>query len=855
MLRTSTLVILLALGTLPLTAQVSIGQNEMPHAGDELYRTRALLNPFLDYAPTGAGYTWDFSNLAAGDEDVKAYQTVASTNLVYALVYADIFFNPNRANHATSGSDIPFYQLLPITDPFTFYYRSSSTYTKVGMGAGLAGIPVPITFEDQDEIYELPLQFGDVASDFSSWNVSVPTLAHYGYQQTRDTEVDGWGAISTPAGTFDVLRVKTTLAGQDTINIDTLSIGFTIDRPLVREYKWLAQGLRVPVLQVNTSEIFGFEVITDIFFYDLPRSIEVVQPLATTLCPGSNVDVPYEVTGVFNEGGFLILENDFIAQLSDANGDFTNAVDIGSVEATGSGTITAFIPANTPFGTGYRIRVISTSPEFTGSDNGFDIEISGAAPVATVSANGATEFCAGNVVTLTAGGGNGLTYQWQADGVDIAAATAVTYDALSAADYTVVVTNACGTDASDPVTVTVNALPEHALLQTSFLSCDGTPVNIEAEDLSGQTGLTYQWYLDGSAVNGGTSISILASVAGSYSLEVTNGNTGCGFTTGSATLVLEQVLAPQVIAQGSTDICVGASVPLEADIIAGATYQWYMDGTLIPGATDPTYLAETAGAYSVIATSANGCASEPSADVTVTVLPAPTAPNVIASDTTTFCAGASVQLLADVIVGATYQWTLDGVDIAGATGTDIITSDGGTYAVVITGANGCVAVPSNSILVTVNALPAMPVITASFDTLFSSGNGTFQWYLGGTEIVGATNSSLVASISGDYMVTITDANGCSSTSAIYTYISTGSIEAYGAGPRVYPNPNDGFFTIQNEGLTEATYTIADMTGKLVQEGRLMNTRTTLNLGNQASGIYMLQVQGVGESFRERIVVR
>ena len=53
MIRTSTLVFLAALSTLPLAAQITVGQNEMPHAGDELYRTRALLNPFLDYASTG----------------------------------------------------------------------------------------------------------------------------------------------------------------------------------------------------------------------------------------------------------------------------------------------------------------------------------------------------------------------------------------------------------------------------------------------------------------------------------------------------------------------------------------------------------------------------------------------------------------------------------------------------------------------------------------------------------------------------------------------------------------------------------------------------------------------------------
>lgn len=113
-------------------AQITIGQNEMPHANDELLRTRAFTNPFIDYAPTGAAHVWVFSNLPVNTTDTAAYLTVASTNFVYAITYADLFFNPNRANHAKHGVDIPFNQFLPINDPYTFLYRSSSAYRKVG---------------------------------------------------------------------------------------------------------------------------------------------------------------------------------------------------------------------------------------------------------------------------------------------------------------------------------------------------------------------------------------------------------------------------------------------------------------------------------------------------------------------------------------------------------------------------------------------------------------------------------------------------------------------------------------------------------------------------------------------------
>ena len=44
---------------------------------------------------------------------------------------------------------------------------------------------------------------------------------------------------------------------------------------------------------------------------------------------------------------------------------------------------------------------------------------------------------------------------------------------------------------------------------------------------------------------------------------------------------------------------------------AGAvSYQWYQDGTLVPGATDYFYVATISGNYNVVATDNNGCEVE-----------------------------------------------------------------------------------------------------------------------------------------------------------------------------------------------------------------------------------------------------
>lgn len=826
-----------------LVAQPVIDQSDMPAAGDVLNRTQAVPDPLLDLANTGPSQTWDFSGLAAIGGDATPYSSVASTGFIYALAFSDQPNNPNRSNHARSGTDIPFYQLLPITNPYTFFYRSASVYKKTGYGATVSGITVPIPLQQHDVIYNLPLEYGDADAGFSAYALNVPSLVYYGYAQQRANEVDGWGAIITPAGTFEVLRVKTTIQGRDSVRVDTLDVGFTIVRPLVREYKWLAHGYKTPILQVNTAELFGAEIITEVYFYDEPRTIVVTPPVPSTICPGTTFTLNYATTGTFNTGGFFLPPNVFTAQLSDATGDFANAVTIGTVTATASGSIQVTIPLGTPLGTGYRIRVIANSPSTTGTDNGVDIVLGGAPPEASVSAAGPTAFCAGGTVVLTAEPA-GMAYQWFLDGQPIPGATAATLEVDASGDHTVEVMNGCGSDLSDVITVVVDALPEHTLPEGPLLSCDGAPVEIVAEDVTGQPGVVYQWSIDGQPIDGADASGILAATTGAYTLAVTRPATDCVFNTPAVQVVIEDPVAPQVTADGPLTFCEGGAVTLIAEVVQGGSYQWNLDGNAIVGAEQGSLLANAPGAYSVVTISPSGCASPASAGLVVVVVPFPGAPDVLVTGDLVFCAGGSVLLYTPEVPGATYQWNADGAPIAGAQNDSLEVTLSGLYSVAITVGPGCAATSLADVGVVANPLPEQPVITQSTDSLLATGSGTFQWFLGGIAIDGATETYLLPVESGSYTVVITDSNGCSSASDPYVLISTGMDAGQAVDVRLFPNPTSGtlFLQVPDRFVGRgAAYRITDGTGRVVLSGRVGRSATPIDVRGLPAGGYLLQV--------------
>lgn len=121
-------------------------------------------------------------------------------------------------------------------------------------------------------------------------------------------------------------------------------------------------------------------------------------------------------------------------------------------------------------------------------------------------------------------------------------------------------------------------------------------------------------------------------------------------------------------------------------------------------------------------------------------------PVIIPADVTTFCSGGNVMLNATTGTGYTYQWKRDGTVISGATTDAYKAVQPGSYTVTITANNQTAT--STATLVTVNALPAAPVVTTPVSycqnttpaALAASGTA-LKWYT--TASGGTATASLI----------------------------------------------------------------------------------------------------------------
>jgi hypothetical protein len=106
-----------------------------------------------------------------------------------------------------------------------------------------------------------------------------------------------------------------------------------------------------------------------------PSTFITTSPLSTTSFT-VNCSTPTTGTVDFTSTGTFTAGNVYTAQLSNAAGSFATPTSIGTLNSTSnSGTINISIPGGTATGAGYRIRVISSAPATTGTDNGSNISI------------------------------------------------------------------------------------------------------------------------------------------------------------------------------------------------------------------------------------------------------------------------------------------------------------------------------------------------------------------------------------------------------------------------------------------------------------------------------------------------
>lgn len=153
-----------------------------------------------------------------------------------------------------------------------------------------------------------------------------------------------------------------------------------------------------------------------------------------------------------------------------------------------------------------------------------------------------------------------------------------------------------------------------------------------------------------------------------------------------------------------------------------------------------------------------------------------------------------------------------------------------------------------------NPLPAVPTITISGDSLVATnGYANYEWNYNGLPYASTGDDSVaIAGQNGNYWVTITDQNGCASTSMVLDYQSA-SIELLASGELdVYPNPSSGLFSVVYPKLFKVV--VIDATGKLIESYNEMSRKVAIDLSSYPNGVYWLQVLTEDTRFVQKIVL-
>ena len=346
-------------------------------------------------------------------------------------------------------------------------------------------------------------------------------------------------------------------------------------------------------------------------------------------------------------------------------------------------------------------------------------------PMSSPTISGNLTLCEGQSTTLRATGGT--TYEWD-DGTMNAM---ITVNATGT--YTVTATNTYGCTATASATVLVNPAPVVNILAQNTI-CRGDEVTLTAIT----TATTFNW---NSGQNTAT-ITVSPTVTSNYTVLVTDEN-GCS-ATASTTVTVNQL--PSAFVSGSTSICQGDTTVLTAS--GGTAYQWST------GSFEDHITVSNSGNYTVTVTGSNGCSAPVQKTVSVNALPVATV-----TESASICRGQQALLTTDAPAGCTYLWS------TGSHQSRITVTEAGNYQVTITNANLCSQVYHST--VTVYELPQIGIIGDSeicegqSTTLTVSGEGIAQYAWSN----GDHNPSTTVTLPGQYSVTATSANGCSSTAS------------------------------------------------------------------------------------------
>ncbi|MFM8949371.1 MAG: gliding motility-associated C-terminal domain-containing protein, partial [Bacteroidota bacterium] len=423
----------------------------------------------------------------------------------------------------------------------------------------------------------------------------------------------------------------------------------------------------------------------------------------------------------------------------------------------------------------------------------------------------------GSLSATVLGGTAPYSYSWS-NGTSNSDATA-----LSAGTYTLTITdaNGCTTSASSSVGQPVAALTTSVISNQSVSCFAGADGSISVSGNGGTAPYGYVWS------NGDSGNNISGLIAGTYSVTIADAN-GC---TATNTINIGQPASPlSAIVNSSTNVSCngGGDGSIDLDILGGTapyTYNWDNGGLT----QDLVNLA--AGLYNCIITDANGCTQSVSQAI---IQPQNALSNTASVTQQVNCFNGNDGSVDLSVNGGTlpyvYSWS------NGSTTEDLSGLSAGVYTVLITDQNGCqdsasVTISQPSIALGLSSTQTTPV------SCNSGANGAIDLTVTGGTLPyvyswsnGATSEDISGLAAGTYTVSVTDANGCTSSLTVnisqpqnalsLSTVSVANVDCFGGtngnidlnvsggtSPYTYLWSN-GSVSEDLNGITAGTYTVS-----------------------------------------------
>lgn len=210
------------------------------------------------------------------------------------------------------------------------------------------------------------------------------------------------------------------------------------------------------------------------------------------------------------------------------------------------------------------------------------------------------------------------------------------------------------------------------------------------------------------------------------------------------------------------------------------------------------------------------------------------------------CEGQSVDLIADSSI-TSIEWYLDG-ELMEQESPQIEVSEAGEYTASLH--DEYCTTQADPVEIQVFE-PIVPSLSYENDTLFSSPALSYQWFLDGELINGATDPFIVPLSSGLYSVETVDANGCTASSEPFLINSVG--DELPEDWKIYPNPVQDQIIIEISG--NGSFTLTDLLGRVVVERVSISSVSQVDLEYLSRGMYVLRLQSEGKAWIEIIEIR